>query len=75
MDVEQHPIRAAYPLAEAQALLGGCSRSHIYNLAERGELRLVRLGRRVLVPADEIRRLTSTPAATGTRSSNDNDSL
>jgi len=50
--------RAAYPLDEACQLLGGCSRNHLYNLANRGELRLVRIGRRVLVPASEIERLS-----------------
>ncbi len=57
MTTQSLPARAAYPLDEAQALLGGCSRSHLYNLADRGELRFVRIGRRVLVPASEIRRL------------------
>ncbi len=49
--------RAAYPLDEAGRLLGGISRGTFYNLAARGEIRLVKLGRRTLVPADEIRRL------------------
>lgn len=49
--------RAAYPLDEARQLLGGCSRTHLYNMRDRGEIRLVKLGRRTLVPADEIRRL------------------
>lgn len=48
--------RAAYPLMEAAHLLG-VSRGTLYNLADRGELRLIKLGRRTLVPADEIRRL------------------
>ncbi len=54
------PERAAYPLAEAAALFG-ITRQHIYTLAKRGEIRLVRLGRRTLVPASEIRRLTEAP--------------
>lgn len=33
------------------------SRSHLYALAAKGELRLVRLGSRTLVPAVEINRL------------------
>jgi excisionase family DNA binding protein len=49
--------RAAYSLEEARELLGGCSRSHLYRLAKRGELRLVRVGHRRLVPASEIERL------------------
>ena len=62
--------RAAYPLDEAQALLGNVSRAFLYKMAARGEIRLVRLGRRVLVPADEIRRLVGSNAP-----SNDNDPL
>jgi len=50
--------RAAYPMSEAQALLGGISRGAIYNMRDRGEIRLVKLGRRTLVPASEIERLT-----------------
>jgi excisionase family DNA binding protein len=33
------------------------SRRHIYRLVARGELRVVRLGRRVLVPRSELERL------------------
>lgn len=51
------PERAAYSIAETMQLLGGCSRGHIYNLIKRGELRVVHLGRRVLIPASEIKRL------------------
>jgi excisionase family DNA binding protein len=50
--------RRAYPLEEARQLLGGISRGTLYNMRDRGELRLIKLGRRTLVPADEIRRLT-----------------
>ncbi len=57
--------RAAYPLNEASELLGGCSRGHLYNLESRGELRLVRIGRRVLVPASEIERLLAAPEKPG----------
>lgn len=49
--------RAAYPLDEAGRLLGGISRGTFYNMRDRGEIRLVKLGRRTLVPASEIRRL------------------
>jgi|HigsolmetaAR202D_1030399.scaffolds.fasta_scaffold04796_10 excisionase family DNA binding protein len=52
------PRRAAYPMQEAAELLG-VSRSHVYALAERGQLRLVRIGRRTVVPASEIARLLS----------------
>ncbi len=50
--------RAAYPLDEASRLAGGISRGTWYNLEARGQVRLVRIGRRVLVPASEIERLT-----------------
>jgi excisionase family DNA binding protein len=49
--------RAAYPLREAARLLGGISRGSLYNMRDRGEIRFVKLGRRTLVPAAEIRRL------------------
>lgn len=57
--------RAAYPIEEARQLLGGCSRGHLYNLAERGELRIVHLGRRALVPASEIERLLAEEPVPG----------
>ncbi len=50
--------RALYPLPEASRLVGGISRGTWYNLEARGEVRLVRIGSRVFVPASEIRRLT-----------------
>jgi excisionase family DNA binding protein len=49
--------RAAYPLEEARQLLGNISRGTLYRMRDRGEIRFVKLGRRTLVPADEIRRL------------------
>jgi excisionase family DNA binding protein len=49
-------------LKEAALLLGGVSRRFLYLLSGRGELKLVRLGGRVLVPASEIRRLVSEGA-------------
>jgi excisionase family DNA binding protein len=51
--------RAAYPLDEASRLLGGISRGTLYNMSARGEIRLVKLGRRTLVPRSEIERLTT----------------
>lgn len=45
-------------LDEAARQLGVCGR-HLRNLANRGQLRLVRLGRRVLVPRDEIARIVA----------------
>lgn len=55
--------RRAYPLSEASELLGGISRRTLYDMEDRGELRMVRIGRRVFVPASEIERLVAgTPA-------------
>ena len=51
--------RAAYPILEAAFLLG-ISRSGLYNLIDNGAIRRVKLGRRSLIPADEIDRLLST---------------
>lgn len=59
------PRRAAYSMQEAADLLG-VSRSHVYNLAERGQLRLVRIGRRTVVPATEIDRLLAGETLTPT---------
>jgi excisionase family DNA binding protein len=53
--------RAAYPLEEAARLLGGIHRGTLYNMRDRGEIRFVKIGRRSLIPADEIRRLTERP--------------
>lgn len=50
------PFRAAYGQTEAAQLLG-VTRQHLANMERLGQLRVVRLGRRVLIPADEINRL------------------
>jgi excisionase family DNA binding protein len=47
----------AYTMAEACELLGGISRTHLYTLIDRGDIRRVKLGRRSLIPASEIERL------------------
>jgi excisionase family DNA binding protein len=49
--------RAAYPVSEARELLGGISRSSLYRLIAAGQIRVVKLGSRTLVPASEIERL------------------
>lgn len=59
--VPRLPERAAYSTREAAELLG-CSRGHLYHMANRGLIRLVRLGRRTLVPASEIRRISEQGA-------------
>lgn len=40
----------------------GVSRSHLYNLAAKGEIRLARIGNRTLVPESEIDRLLGEAA-------------
>ena len=49
--------RLAYPIPESAHLLGISPRG-VYRLIDAGELRTVTLGRRRLVPADELARLT-----------------
>ncbi len=52
--------RLAYPIPESAHLLGISPRS-VYRLIETGELRSVTLGRRRLVPAQELDRLVRAP--------------
>ena len=49
--------RLAYPIHESAHLLGISPRG-VYRLIESGDLRTVTLGRRRLVPADELARIT-----------------
>lgn len=60
--------RAAYTMAEACEQIGGVSRQHLYALVARGELAVVKVGRRTLVPASEIERLTTPPVEEGSPS-------
>lgn len=56
--------KAAYPRTDAAAMFG-VTGQHLINMEKAGELRTIRLGRRVLIPAAEIARLLgvqSTPA-------------
>lgn len=48
-------------ITEAAEVLG-VSRPHLYRMAQDGELRSVRIGRRVLIPKMEIDRLESGDA-------------
>lgn len=54
--------RLAYPIPEAAHLLGISPRG-VYRLIETAELRTVTLGRRRLVPAEELARITTPEAA------------
>ena len=51
-----HEERLVYSVAEAGALLG-ISRAFAYELVARGELPVIRLGRRCLVPKKALRAL------------------
>ena len=54
----QHDMteRLAYPIPESAHLLGISPRG-VYRLIESGELRTVKLGKRRLVPANELQRI------------------
>lgn len=45
--------RRAYGISETAAMLG-VSRRHLVRIIQRGELRVVRLGKRVLIPKDAL---------------------
>lgn len=49
----QHVSGSAYKPADLQPLLG-LGRSTVYNLLRSGELRSVRVGRRIIVPAAAV---------------------
>lgn len=54
--------RLAYPIPESAYLLGISARG-LYRLIDAGHLRTVKLGRRRLVPADELDRMIHQPSA------------
>ena len=56
--------RAAWPVNEGAYLLG-ISRVSVYELAKTGELKLLRIAGRTLIPHSEIVRLTTVPAEAG----------
>jgi excisionase family DNA binding protein len=49
-------IRVAWRINDACAALG-ISRSHLYELAAAGKVRLVKIGHRTVIPDDEVRRI------------------
>lgn len=51
------PLRALFPVKEARQLWGGMAHSTFYKLVKERRVRLVRIGRRVYVPAEEIERI------------------
>jgi hypothetical protein len=64
MDGQLTPL--AIPIAEAQRMLGGISRTSVYGLAKGGQLKKIRIGRRGLIVVASINafvdRLAETPA-------------
>ena len=54
--------RLAYPVNEACHALG-IKRTSLYELAKSGELKLIKIAGRTLVPRSEIERLTSVERA------------
>ena len=52
------PDRFAYPVNDACHALG-IKRTSLYELAKTGQIRLIRIAGRTLVPRSEIERLTS----------------
>ena len=61
VDERQRDGRVAISVREAGDLLG-VSRSFAYELVASGELRSIRLGRRILVPLSAIDELTGPPS-------------
>jgi excisionase family DNA binding protein len=58
VDLEANiPARRLYPIEEARYLLGGMGRSTLYAAVKRGEIKIVKLGRRSYISATEIDRL------------------
>lgn len=54
--IDDSTPRLAFSLTETAAMLG-CTRQHLANMVHAGEIRVAKLGRRVLVPAAELSRL------------------
>ena len=54
--------RVLYPVPEARELLGGISHTTFYKLVNEEHIRLIKLGRRSFVSADEIRRIAGGEA-------------
>lgn len=66
-EVPPIPVRRAYPVDEARALIGGISRKSLYDLIRNGELRTVMIAGRRLVPDraidDLLTRAEAAPVA------------
>lgn len=53
MTIEEHD-RLAYPVNEAARLIGGLSRSTVYELIKSGEIKVIKVGTRTLIPRGEL---------------------
>jgi hypothetical protein len=62
MDGQLTPL--AVPIAEAQRMLGGISRTSVYELAKGGQLKKIRIGRRGLIIVASINALVDRLAET-----------
>ncbi|MBA4192363.1 MAG: DNA-binding protein [Planctomycetaceae bacterium] len=51
-----HPVGSPWSLIDAATYLG-VSRRHLHRLIDAGRVRVTRIGRRVLVPDSEVRKL------------------
>jgi hypothetical protein len=59
--------RKLYAVAECRALLGGIGKTFFYDLVKRGELEVIKLGRRSYVTAEAIDALISRSRRASTR--------
>jgi excisionase family DNA binding protein len=57
------PAGAPWPIPDAAAYLSVSAR-HLWRLIDAGEVKAVRLGRRVLIPADELNRIATQGCGT-----------
>lgn len=62
VDVSEIPRRLCYPPAEVAAILG-ISRSMVYELIRDSQLDAFKIGRRTLIPADELTAMMSEPSS------------
>jgi excisionase family DNA binding protein len=52
--------RLLHPIPEAADVLGGMSRSTLYEMIAAGEIAAVKVGRRTYIPHDELERFVRT---------------
>lgn len=52
----EQPIDRLLSIEETRAILGHCSRTHIYNLHKQGHLELLKVGRRSVIRESALRR-------------------